>query len=302
MAASLAFGTLPALAQTTTTPTGTGECSGMRFELANPDPGAMLEPGAIVVQGVAQDERAADGPGIERIEFFLDSREEGGMNLGSAVPGMTPGPFGPDSFQATITVPAMTGGHDLFAYAHSSVNGAESVISLPIAIGEPPSKAFAAMPSDTVTERCLAGSEGAVTSTTTTTPSTTPSTTTAEPSVTGPASGARPPGETMITFEVGNPSPGNTIHAGAMHIEGMAVDTAATEGNGIDRIEVFLENRDEGGTIVGEGSFGNESTPDMWMALVNLPTSMQGLHTLFFYAHSANGEEAVVEVPVTIAP
>ena len=112
----------------------------MRFELANPDPGAMLQPGAIVVQGVAQDERATEGPGIERIDFFLDSREEGGVNVGTAVPGMTPGPFGPDSFQTTISLPAMTGGHDLFAYAQSSVNGAESVISLPIAIGEPPSK------------------------------------------------------------------------------------------------------------------------------------------------------------------
>ena len=303
LATCLGLGTLPALAQTTTTPTGTGECSGMRFELANPDPGAMLQPGAIVVQGVAQDERATEGPGIERIDFFLDSREEGGVNVGTAVPGMTPGPFGPDSFQTTISLPAMTGGHDLFAYAQSSVNGAESVISLPIAVGEPPSKAFATPPENTVTERCMAGSAGTVTSTTTTTPSTTPSTTTTgeQPSTTTPA--ARPPGETTMTFDVGNPSPGDTIHAGAMHIEGIAFDKEATEGTGIDRIEVFLDNRDEGGTIIGQGSFGSPSTPEMWIATVNLPNNLLGLHTLFFYAlSSVTGEEAVMEVPVTVAP
>jgi len=308
LATCLGLGTLPALAQTTTTPTGTGECSGMRFELANPDPGAMLQPGAIVVQGVAQDERATEGPGIERIDFFLDSREEGGVNVGTAVPGMTPGPFGPDSFQTTISLPAMTGGHDLFAYAQSSVNGAESVISLPIAIGEPPSKAFATPPPDTVTERCMAGSAGTVTSTTTTTPSTTatsPSTTTTttgvQPSTTTPATTM--PSATTITFEVGNPSAGDTIHAGAMHIEGIAFDKEATEGTGIDRIEVFLDNRDEGGTIIGQGSFGSPSTPEMWIATVNLPNNLLGLHTLFFYAlSSVTGEEAVMEVPVTVAP
>jgi hypothetical protein len=303
VAATLGLGALPALAQTTPT---SGECSGMRFQLANPDPGAMLQPGAIVLEGIAQDDRATDGPGIERIEFFLDSREEGGINLGTAVPGMTPGPFGPDSFQTTISIPAMVGGHDLFAYAQSTVNGAESVISLPIAIGEPPNKAFATPPPDTITESCMAGSAGTVTSTTTTTPSTattTTTTTTTTPVQPSTMTTTTTPGAMTITFEVGNPSPGDTIHVGAFNIEGIGFDKAATEGTGIDRIEVFVDNRDEGGTIVGEGSFGSPNMPDTWMATLNLPSNMLGLHSLFFYAHSsATGEEMVVSVPVTIAP
>ena len=75
---ALGLGTLPAFAQTMPM-TGSGECSGMRFELANPSPGDRVEPGGLVLQGVAMDNRASQGPGIDRIDFFLDSREEGGI-------------------------------------------------------------------------------------------------------------------------------------------------------------------------------------------------------------------------------
>ena len=131
LAATLAIGALPTHAQTTT---GTGECSGIRFELSNPDPGAMLQPGAIVVQGVAQDERATEGNGIERVDFFLDNREEGGMFLGQAS-------FGTGNmsnmWSTTVTLPNnQLGPHTLFFYAHSTASGEETVTEVPVTIAE----------------------------------------------------------------------------------------------------------------------------------------------------------------------
>jgi len=303
VAAALGVGTLPALAQTAPM-TGSGECSGMRFELANPDPGAMVEPGGYVLQGVAMDQRATEGPGIDHIDFFLDSREQGGMNIGTTVPGMTTGPFGPDSFQTTLELPNMIGGHDLVAYAHSSFNGAESVISVPIAVGEDVSKAFVTPPSGTPTEMCMLGSGGAVTSTTTTPSST--ATTTTQPSTTttttttSTTTTAATTGASTISFQVANPSPGDTIHVGGYVIQGTASDSAARQGNGVDRIEIFLDNRDEGGTLIGHGSF---ASGNMWSASVNLPNNATGVHSLFFSVHSAeSGQEMVESVPVIIQP
>ena len=295
VAAALGLGTVPALAQTAPT-TGSGACSGIHFQLANPDPGAMLEPGGYVLEGVAMDQRATQGTGIDHVDFFLDSREEGGVNLGSAVPARTTGPLGPNSFQATIELPDMIGGHDLVAYAHSSFNGAESVISVPIALGEDVDKAFETAPPTTVSEMCMTGSAGAVTSTTTTAPtSTTTTTTTPTTSTTTTSTSA-----STIRFEVGNPSPDDTIHVGGYVIEGTASDSAAKQGTGIDRIEVFLDSREEGGMLIGQGSFGSGTT---WSATVELPDNQTGVHSLFFYAHSTASDKEIVEsVPVTVEP
>ena len=298
-AAALGIGTLPALAQTAPA-SSSSECSGIRFELANPDPGTMVEPGGYVVQGVAMDQRATQGPGIDHIDFFLDSREEGGLNIGSAVPGMTTGPFGPDSFQTTVDLPDMIGGHDLVAYAHSSFNGAESVISVPIAVGEDVSKAFASAPPETASAMCMVGSAGAPTSTTTSAPATTTTTTTGTTGTTQPSTTtSTTSGASTVNFQVGNPSPGDTIHVGAYVIEGTASDTAAQQGDGIDRIDIFLDSREEGGTLIGHGSFGGGGT--MWSATVDLAKNQTGVHSLFFYAHSAvSDQEHVVSVPVIV--
>jgi hypothetical protein len=121
-------------------------CPGVRLELANPSPGSRVEPGNYVVQGRATDVRAQRGTGIDRIDFFLDSRASGGRFVGTANPDAAPGPSGPTSFQATLSLPRLIGGHDLFAYARSAVTGQESVVSMPIALGQDPSKALVATP------------------------------------------------------------------------------------------------------------------------------------------------------------
>src|SRR5207248_8921051 len=119
IAATLSIGTLPAFAQAAPSALA---CSSIHFELANPSAAAIVQPGAFVVQGIAMDSRAKQGLGIDKIDFFLDSREGGGVNLGTVVPGLIAGPFGPTSFQASLSVPSKLGAHDFCAYAHSSVN------------------------------------------------------------------------------------------------------------------------------------------------------------------------------------
>lgn len=294
VAATLSIGTLPAFAQTTPVSSG---CSDIHFELANPGPASELLPGGLVVQGIAMDSRAQQGLGIDRVDFFLDSREAGGLSIGTAVPGLVPGPFGPTSFQTTISVPNSMGGHDLFAYAHSSVNGAESVISLPVSVGEDPSKALQTQ-GDTATTSCMAGSTmGTTTPTSPTTPVTTPPT---QPSTmtTTPAIMSVAPMTSTTVLNVGNPSPNDTIKTGAYSIQGDAFDKAATSGTGIDRIDIFLDNRDNGGLFLSTATLGTSS---FWQAVVNLPNNQTGLHELWFYAHSSvTGQIMAVSVPVTI--
>jgi hypothetical protein len=299
VAAALGIGALPAMAQTA--PMGS-DCSAIRFDLSNPSPGSMIAAGGLVVQGVATDSRAMGGNGIDRVDFFLDSRDQGGMSVGSAVPGAVAGPFGAASFQTTVTIPNLTGGHDLVAYAHSNVSGAEIVISVPVAINEDPVKAGEV--GVTASETCRPGTASTTPATTTT--ATTPATTTTP--VSPPAVAPTTPTTTMITsptaasitLQVSNPSPGDTIHVGGYGIQGMAFDKSAPSGSGIDRIDIFLDSRDSGGMMLTETVPG---ASNMWQVILPLPTNQTGLHTLYFYAHSSvSGQESVVSVPVTIAP
>jgi hypothetical protein len=292
-ATGLILGSLPAFAQTSST---SASCADVHFELANPTPGSMLEPGGLVVEGIALDDRATQGTGIDHVDFFLGNRDQGGLSVGSAVPGSAPGPLSaPGSFQTTIFLPNITGGNDLFGYAHSSVSGQEVVIAVPVAIGESPTTAgetSASGATPTTTESCMgqvsAPNAPAVPATTpsaaTTTTTTTPSTATAQ---------------SMISIDVGNPDPGATILAGGYMTQGTAVDHSATSGAGIDRIDIFLDNRDEGGTFLTGVSVG---VAGAWSTTINLPNNMKGLHSLWFYAHSSvSGAERAAEVPVTIS-
>jgi len=286
--AALGIGSLPALAQSTPAP---ADCTAIHFELANPGPGSRVEQGHSVVQGIALDTRATSGTGVDRIDFFLDSRDSGGVSIGTAAPGMVPGPFGPGSFQATVSFPSSNGGHDLFAYAHSTVTGQESVISMPIGVGEDP----AAGSATTVTENCTGTGTVApstVPATNTTPATTTPAATTTAPATTTTASAA------TIAVSVANPSPGDTIKVGDLNVAGSAWDKAAKEGSGIDRVDIFLDSRDGGGSLLTQATFG---TLNNWHATVDLPSNQTGLHELVFYVHSSvTGQETAVTVPVTI--
>jgi hypothetical protein len=103
-----------------------------------------------------------------------------------------------------------------------------------------------------------------------------------------------------ITVDVANPSPGDTIHVGGYVIQGIAFDKAAESGPGIERIDIFLDNRDQGGMILTSAAVNQNN---MWNATISVPSNQTGLHTLWFYAHSAiTGQDMAVSVPVTVAP
>src|ERR1700716_1500999 len=88
-------------------------------------------------------------------------------------------------------------------------------------------------------------------------------------------------------FDVGNPSMGDSVHVGGFLIEGIAFDRAADEGSGIERIDVFMDDRDAGGTLVGRGALGAPNPvpddPELagsgWTARVTLTSKMTGPHT-----------------------
>jgi hypothetical protein len=288
------------------------DCSGMHFEIANPTPFVRVNPGSFVVQGVALDSGADDGtPGVDTIDFFLGSRDAGGMLVGHAAPSSVDGLI-PDSFQATITLPRTPSGQELFGYAHSSVTGEVSVLSVPFALGVDPNKAGDLLTRTPVTE-CRVGTVAAA-------PAPPPAAeeaagdfvaneevSVAEPQ---PAEAVAPQGSS-IYLDVANPSPGGFVHAGAYAIQGIAFDSAADSGPGIDHVDIFVDNRDAGGVLVGHATLGAASAqpddPNLggagWSAHVVIPNKLMGPHSLFVYALSdVTGEEMTVAIPIQVVP
>jgi len=101
-------------------------------QLANPGSGDLLPTGDIVITGAAWDPAATSGSGIDRVELYLDPRENGGLFLGSVEPPA-------NTFTLTIKVPnSANGGHTLTAYARSSVTGHEAVEQVPVNVGVAP--------------------------------------------------------------------------------------------------------------------------------------------------------------------
>jgi hypothetical protein len=117
------------------------------LQLANPNANDTLLLGDYVISGLAYAPGATQGVGVDRVEFFLGSRDAGGTFLGSAVPGesaelnATPGSLlAAGGFVTKITVPSQNRGGTttFFAYARNSVTGQETVVSVPVAVGAPP--------------------------------------------------------------------------------------------------------------------------------------------------------------------
>jgi hypothetical protein len=82
-------------------------------------------------------------------------------------------------------------------------------------------------------------------------------------------------------------------------MEGQAFDRAAKSGSGVDRVSVFVDDRDAGGQHIGDATLG-QPVPNGFSATVDL-SKLTGEHTLFVYARSAvTGKETVVNFPVTI--
>ncbi len=108
---------------------------------------------------------------------------------------------------------------------------------------------------------------------------------------------------------VSNPTPGDNVSVGGLNMQGKAFDPMATtdQGSGIDRVQIFLEDRGRGGLHLAEAPLGvanSAAAPGSqfafagWEAIVNLPG---GAHTLFVYARSwVTTRESVVQVPIRV--
>ena len=108
---------------------------------------------------------------------------------------------------------------------------------------------------------------------------------------------------------VNNPSPGDFLAVGGLDIQGKAFDPAASidQASGIDRVQVFLEDRDRGGLYLGDARLGGTNPAAEpgtqfalagWDIVVTLPS---GSHILFIYARSSvTGKESIVSIPIKV--
>jgi hypothetical protein len=106
--------------------------------LGNPNVGDVVSHGDYLISGIAYDPAAADSSGVDRVDFFLDNRDMGGQFLGSVIPGVAI-PEHPRAFSGSIFFPTnMSGAHNFVAYAHSRLSNKETLVSVPIYVGAPP--------------------------------------------------------------------------------------------------------------------------------------------------------------------
>jgi hypothetical protein len=108
---------------------------------------------------------------------------------------------------------------------------------------------------------------------------------------------------------VSNPVAGDNLAVGGLDMQGKAFDPSAAsdQGSGIDRVQIFLEDRDRGGLHLADARLGfanpaaapgSQFSLAGWEAVVNLPS---GAHTLFVYARSAvTNKESAIQVPVRV--
>jgi hypothetical protein len=125
-----------------------------------------------------------------------------------------------------------------------------------------------------------------------------------------PTFGCATPADDMIHLNVSNPGPGDTVPVGNMVLHGLAFDRTAQSAAGIDRVQVFLGNRDVGGTHLADATLG-EPNPfaastdaqfanAAWSAVVGIP-NQPGLTFLVVKAHSAvTDHESAVSLPIVI--
>jgi hypothetical protein len=263
---------------------------GPTVQLANPGPGDVLSQGDYIVSGMAYDPASTQGDGISRIDLFLGQRDSGGLFLGAATPGEDSS--NPRAFSVKVTLPdTVNGGRDFVAYAYSTVTGNTSSESVPVFVGAAPtatpitSNAPTPVPLTSSTQStCLGGAP--------------------VPAVAPPAQAqSSVPAVSMAehsapVLQLGNPNPGDVLSNGDLIIQGVAYDPNGSQANGIDRVELFLDNRDEGGLPLGSGAPASDNT---FKIKATLPSSANGGHNVVAYARSSvTGLESVESVPVFV--
>jgi hypothetical protein len=128
--------------------------------------------------------------------------------------------------------------------------------------------------------------------------------------------------ERCIRLEVANPTPGDLIPVGGYVLSGFTFDPTAptTQGSGISSVQVFLDDPNQGGSVVGEVSatspasgkgfglasaggaaFGDQFGNSGFQLTVQIPSSAAGSsHAVFVVANSNAGRIGTVAVPVVV--
>jgi hypothetical protein len=265
---------LPAAAQQA------GGC--LQVQVDNPHPGDPFTQGKIEVSGRASDSAAQSGSGVDRVQIFVDSRDLGGQQVGEA-DATLPAGAPPDVTASSITgarfsvladlSSADLGNHTLFVYARSAVSGAEVVAGVPINVGATPLGTAGTLssgqpPVTTASPECQQPAAPVSTS------NQNSSSTTANTSTT--------PDET-ISVVLDAPHPGAVLTPGRYEVSGRASSNTSS----IDRVQVFLDNRDLGGVSLGDATISG----NRFHAIVNFPTNQFGLHSVFVYARSSGSQK-----------
>lgn len=112
-----------------------------------------------------------------------------------------------------------------------------------------------------------------------------------------------------VHLVVGNPQPGDLLLPGMYVIQGSAIDTAAAQAPGVDRIQVFFDqSRENGGRFIGEEQAGVDGPGQHLSAsgfalVARFPDTPapNDTHALFVYARSAStGQEQIVSFQVQL--
>jgi hypothetical protein len=283
------------------------------LSIANPSPGDTLIPGNMIISGSAFDPAATQGSGITRVDLFLGERDQGGTILGSAVPGNAVGEPA-NFFTVEVSVPStLNRGVDFAAYAISSVTGQQTEVTFPIFVGTPTKSNVTPTPVPTtmnVTSTCPNGpatgsmSSSNASSSNQSSPAEQPTSasmpmvsTSAGSSSMSSTSGAN----ACPILSIANPQPGDTIVAGGLVISGSAYDPAATQNSGILRVDLFLGERDQGGTVLGSAVPGQDtSDPRTFSVEVQVPKLNRGLDFAAYAISAVTGKETAVTFPVFV--
>ena len=96
-----------------------------------------------------------------------------------------------------------------------------------------------------------------------------------------------------------NPQPNDLVPRGRLVMHGVAFDRAAADGSGVDKVSVFLDDRDAGGQHLGDAKLGEPNAAGFSVSADLSRAS--GKHTLFVYARSSvSGKEAVLSFPISV--
>lgn len=119
---------------------------------------------------------------------------------------------------------------------------------------------------------------------------------------------AQPTGGPVLV--VSNPSPGDRLTPGSLNMQGVAFDSAASQGAGVDRVSVFLDNREAGGFFLGDARLGTPNTQGSrtsqfanagWTLTTPAINGFGDGHELYVYARSSvTGDETVIHFPVLV--